>query len=838
MPFKISNITIEGFRGINKSVNLELNGQSVLLCGENGSGKSSLLQAIGWSFFGQLPFQESREFQKEDAIVNFFHPLKIAKVMISLVDNNNNSYTIKRSKKLSTSMHSRYGVGRLQDEPTQLEVIFQKDRLVGDSAQKKINQLLNLNINEFHGISCLHQNALHDLISDGHDVTNQIFDKLLGRHILKDFTNNLPTTQFSFVTNKLHAHLEQLQEQKEGILKVSKQKLSEVERDLENKGLTSRDDDLKTFLNKQKDLYFITTEIADVIKVTPKEIEDSTDIKCLHNNYALLKTSHDNLTEKVLTTYKTELDKLNELKILSERYVDLKQRFDKINLKTLKTIELEKERIERLIKKKLESLESLRIKLRSLEINNEKFQDIITDIQKNQKELSQILNKHGGKERDLQLRIQNTLEEKQQLEDQLTKQNIENTFLVAAHNMVKKVNVETCPLCSQSFNKKKSLQRLDGKIKKIENIVDIKNEITQIDQKIIELKNDQDQYNLIEKRINKNKETLNEINKELLTQNFKLSELSITALNNLSKSSENEIQTIQTEIDDLNIDKLKMEVTLEDKKSLLQKEELEKKIKSLLEVTTIRNLSQQLNDVIISKEKYIESLSSAITKTKILGKDLDSLTTFLEYLNKKIEIREMEQSLGMLNKEIVETKQKIVKTDNLNNTYKDIRNAAIQVLIQQPKILSTFQTDMNKIYSKLLSHQYFRNLKLLTEMERKKQTYSVIAENNDKTNRTYVQTRFSNTQLTITVLALFLSLSLKFPSDIGFIILDDPSQSMDQSHKKALAKLLQKFNTVKQLIIATHDQELAEYTKSIPKINQYTFSKWTLEGPNLIANNG
>jgi len=52
---KIKNIEIKGIRGIRESINLSLNSsQSILLYGDNGSGKSSITDAIEWFYYDQI----------------------------------------------------------------------------------------------------------------------------------------------------------------------------------------------------------------------------------------------------------------------------------------------------------------------------------------------------------------------------------------------------------------------------------------------------------------------------------------------------------------------------------------------------------------------------------------------------------------------------------------------------------------------------------------------------------------------------------------------------------------------------------------------------------------
>jgi len=58
---KIKNLSIKGLRGIKKEINFPLNGKSILLYGENGSGKSSITDALEWFYYDKIKHLISEE---------------------------------------------------------------------------------------------------------------------------------------------------------------------------------------------------------------------------------------------------------------------------------------------------------------------------------------------------------------------------------------------------------------------------------------------------------------------------------------------------------------------------------------------------------------------------------------------------------------------------------------------------------------------------------------------------------------------------------------------------------------------------------------------------------
>ena len=68
--------------------------------------------------------------------------------------------------------------------------------------------------------------------------------------------------------------------------------------------------------------------------------------------------------------------------------------------------------------------------------------------------------------------------------------------------------------------------------------------------------------------------------------------------------------------------------------------------------------------------------------------------------------------------------------------------------------------------------------------------------------------------------------------DLPLITLDDPTQNMDDKHKKAFAKLVSELTKDFQVIIATEDNETRDYLKQEnPNGKFYEIQYWDTEGP-------
>lgn len=89
MSIKIKNISIKGIRGAQNSLELPLNGKSILLYGDNGSGKSSISDSIEWFYTDKVSHLSSSEIDLKDALRNsMLKESDISEINISFTKSN------------------------------------------------------------------------------------------------------------------------------------------------------------------------------------------------------------------------------------------------------------------------------------------------------------------------------------------------------------------------------------------------------------------------------------------------------------------------------------------------------------------------------------------------------------------------------------------------------------------------------------------------------------------------------------------------------------------------------------------------------------------------------
>jgi DNA repair protein SbcC/Rad50 len=150
--------------------------------------------------------------------------------------------------------------------------------------------------------------------------------------------------------------------------------------------------------------------------------------------------------------------------------------------------------------------------------------------------------------------------------------------------------------------------------------------------------------------------------------------------------------------------------------------------------------------------------------------------------------------------------------------------------------------EISKMYDQLCQHPYFDGLKIevgqkpVAGVERN--TYRIVAFSSSDGGRTSASSRLSTAQMNCVGLSIYLSLAKVLGHNLGFVMLDDPSQNLDGEHKHELATALGQLASGRQLVVATHDGEFDGFLrKSLGKegVKWYDLSWSPKEGTSLQA---
>lgn len=75
MKTKIKALTLQGIRGVREKFGLNLDGKSILIYGDNGTGKSSFADAFEWLYYDRIEHLSNEEIGRKkgkDALRNIF----------------------------------------------------------------------------------------------------------------------------------------------------------------------------------------------------------------------------------------------------------------------------------------------------------------------------------------------------------------------------------------------------------------------------------------------------------------------------------------------------------------------------------------------------------------------------------------------------------------------------------------------------------------------------------------------------------------------------------------------------------------------------------------------
>jgi exonuclease SbcC len=125
IPHRLRQLTIKDFRGI-RHMEVDLSADLVLIHGRNGSGKTSIFDALEWAMLGEVQHQDENVFDEGDnrsPYINLFSEQGIAEVDLDL-DTNEGPATISRTIDLNGVQSLQYGGKTFGDDKSALVEIL------------------------------------------------------------------------------------------------------------------------------------------------------------------------------------------------------------------------------------------------------------------------------------------------------------------------------------------------------------------------------------------------------------------------------------------------------------------------------------------------------------------------------------------------------------------------------------------------------------------------------------------------------------------------------------------------------------------------------------------
>lgn len=723
---KINRIYLENYR-IHEKLEVEFDKGINLLLGENGKGKSSILEAIGYALFGS----DLRGTQK-DAIQ---YGKKSAKIQVEFTGVDGEEYIVTRKLPGTTSIYRKSnpelelqgkedrirelcGIkGDIKDVYDNVIVAKQNEfissfKATAKDREKTFDKVFNTEIYReiYDGYSkdvegkykneiAIEENSIKS-ISDIMEDSQEVKEKLeLEEEREKEFEKYL---------NNLSAELKELKEKLNQIsgteLKIEKinGEIRKSEEVLNN--ITLQEEKLKkqieeTILAKEiadKNIenhneYIKTSEILESIKKEKKELDQ-------------IKEEQNNLEKELISLEKLRGDSNNQVNLWKNSIENLKvscrEKKDRVDFlqgeieKKEKNLQIYKGELE----KNIPLLEELERFESDIENGEKKLNTFIVKLQEKESDLEI---KKGQRDNLIKERLDEKIEEFKRIEND--KKKIEGeiekniTLGIANKEAHEKLKSSICPFLNENCknlsgkdinnfflerrkryveiitDKKHQLEELEVKLKDKEKIVEMKTILNrlnhEIELKISEIEVDQAKFQRGEEKLK---------NKKLEYENWKL----INSIKNreeiLAKNTqlETKIENENSEKDIIERDKIKNILNEDIERGKELKEKIEEK---LLEIKELSLKEKEIRD-------SIEENKPALVKYQELSEEVEKYETLLNSLKESNELY-LENYKKALEKESLEVEKERLKEKES----------------QEEKVLETLRENLLKLENSIIS---------------------------------------------------------------------------------------------------------------------------------------
>jgi len=406
--------------------------------------------------------------------------------------------------------------------------------------------------------------------------------------------------------------------------------------------------------------------------------------------------------------------------------------------------------------------------LQGLQQTYKDFLDKLHELERERKDIHET----DGDQEKLRSRISNELGPK--LEDTKNRRNEVDRRAGTIEEAIKyfealrtPIEKHPCPVCEKPID---DVTHLQMHLKEIR---------ANLDKDLAPIREQIEKYEAEIKRLEKLIKSLNELDEKISTQSILLMKhksVTETALGREIKDTEDPIVVINGELD-----------------------KIQEELKNL--ETAVKESNQRLNAV----EDYIIKLEQ-ILKVLSLEAEIDNLLKiretdgYKEVENSKLELEKFADDVDLIRQE-VETKLQAKAKAKLEAAKESIA----------------------KMFRTLANRSDFPDLEIDPD------SFEILAVKGDE--KVLALSIFNTGDLNCAGLSVFLGLGLtqEISHNLGFIILDDPSQSLDSTHKENLVSILNSIPDDKQIFVSTSELDLTDLilTKVVRKKRHYKFDPWS-----------
>ncbi len=825
MGFSIENLSVSGFRGVNSEIQVGLQTGVTLLFGANGSGKTSVLQAVEWVLTGSLPYMTGQDFFREDAVVNVFNPERNCVVKLELTDGINKTVCLRwRKMGKSTSRRS-----------SSLSATFDGTSLKGSEAQTAIEKLLGVPISDFSKVAFLHQESIRELISVDPKERSRAIDRLLGTFEVRELSEALDVRRaVATKESQLVERMENLTRDKVQFTISMRARLNKYkdnvkaagydESELSAEGLSRTIANLAETTNRLVRKY--NAQLLHVGASSAKEHGARSALASIESTVKLL-DRHRLKTVGELEKRKAEITNASRDLALAI------QEFDSLGTTNMEELVAQKKEVSEEVKRLDAVLASLSQTLGSVVVLESKFTSTRKRIEDLQASTTRIIAKYGDKSRVTNAKVKYG-EEIAALRAAAESFSLLIQLLSLALEYVNSVGPEYCPVCGQAIVPAKLQVELKGKASseasaRLNAMISTRKEL---ESKLEGVKQDEIELQTSERMGESEKKRLDEL---LVDVSKVMNENATVGFDFASR-----IEIIKNQMQSLN----GHTVTQRTKLNELEERDLRLRKASQKLRSAERNLQSPLDSESLGTTLLAEA-ASALSKTeetlKVYGEsvEIDELLAHIQRVQVVVGYQDNVEESEALEKELPKVSELIGRLERsrgeiskLAGSLGAIRQAA---LAYGEETVTSELTSLGELissyFSRMLGHPTFGGIRLVVE-KREPLIYSVRAEGALAT--TYIPTRFSTAQMNSVAISLFLASNEKMQSNFETIMIDDPTQGMDSAHKEALASIVSSLGEAKQVLIASQDEDFREaLSRYCGRFTVLEFGQWSADGPSI-----
>ncbi len=699
---KITKVKIKGFRGFTDEQKFDFTHPVTILFGENGKGKSSLLNAIEWCLFGRECIGRNTGIRER---IDW-------EVMNRNVDNCLVGLEIKKDETIFT-IERKYAGGR-RDE---ISIQIGDRRFDGEEAERKLGELINnFSFKDFLSSVYQHQEVVRFFITQEPRDRNDAIDRLLGLSKHRNMIDGLTEMKNQIRGEELQEEINNLLNQIKARIDVWRAQINNREEDLRNKGFRDVD------INDEKG----AKNLADSIKRYLSDFSERINLNLSEdfntvNPYEIPEFA--SVAKKEITRLRSEMPDVKRQNEIHHRIVELNR-------------------------------------------NLNDYRNIQKDLNDKKRFLEEFIKTHGT--------LQNLEEQLKRKETEIKDKEREKERVNLLGTIIEKVigylksdtvtNKNVCPVCkTEKEDLLKSLEEgyiknYKDKLEEINQELETKrNEKLKIENLISEYKKKEEDKTKAEERFKHICENIREMWK--ISEREDIERCLINFLNESKSEDERIKELIKKKQEELN--------------------KIEGKISDLLEIYEILKLKMQ--------QKKAEEIRES-GDWKMLQNKADEFKRLAEQIN-----------------DIVLAIQRASQSE-----------ARVK--------LDTVKGKVDEYFRRITNHPLIQlNLSVEVDNRTNRNSYKF----SDSNGRDIIPV-LSQGNMNALALSIFLALAKSGNAPFGFLMFDDPSQSLGSSEKKEFINILNEIAEQKNLVISTMDREFFDLMKEhlIMQKLIYKFNNW------------